>query len=203
MANGVADIDRGWNQFCKVVKGLPKAWVTVGFHSDAEPYQRGQETPINTAQLASVHEWGSSDGHTPMRSFFRPTLDRHKDEYGHLVDRAMWLCVSKKFTAKQALGVIGEKVAGDVKAAIRAMRSPLAASTIAAKLRRAQGTFKSYARKSGLKGDDAVRDAQRRAATYVGEGANPLIDTGTMLNSVTYAVFVEGAEVLHPKRVSG
>lgn len=175
----ISDDDREWRKLVARMDGMRTAHVAVGLHSDAKPYERGQEEPANVAQIASFHEFGTDT--IPARPFIGPTVDGKRDEYGRLMERVARLIVVGKLTPKRALALVGEQMSADIKAAIRALTDPpLAESTIAAKKRKA-----------------AYLGAEK-AEAYAAGGANPLIDTGHMLNSVTYAVVIGGAVVEHP-----
>lgn len=171
MAFKLVDHHAEWDRVKRSLDGAGDAGVTVGLHSDAEPYEPGGGEAANVAQVASFHEFG--DG-VPQRSFFRPTLDGNREKYGELLARTMRLVLDGKLTPKKGLELVGLQVAVDVKQAITDLDSPpLADSTIARKLA-----------KSGLKG--------QKAQSYAEGGANPLIDTGHMRQSVTYKVTVGG-----------
>jgi len=172
-ASRVVDNDKEWRAFQKTMRGIGDAVCTVGLHSDAEPYERGQEAPATVAQVASFHEFGTEK--MPARPFMRPTVDGNRAQYGALIDRMAKLVIDRKLAARKALGILGEKVSVDIKQAITDVTTPeLAASTIASKKA-----------KAGYLG-------AAKAQAYVGSGANPLIDTGHMRQSVTYKVTVDG-----------
>ena len=171
-----------WDRIKGQLRQLSGDHVTVGFHADAEPYEAGAGEPANVAQIASFHEFG--DG-VPQRSFFRPTMDGNREKYGALLARTMKLVLEGKLKVAKGLALVGLQAAVDLKQAITDLDSPpLAEATIARKLA-----------KSGLRG--------KKAAAYAEGGANPLIDTGHMRQSVTYDVRVGGQSVDHPKSVSG
>lgn len=185
----VEDNRKKWDEAMRLYSGISDAHVTVGIHSDAKPYLRGQGDAANVAQIASFHEFGTS--RMPQRAFFRPTLDGNRTVYNAMLAKVLSAILSGRMRLVQGLTLVGMKVQGDVRKAIVDLKlPPLAPSTIRRKIKKSMGTFRSYARKEGLRGQEAEADAQRRAQAYSGAGANPLVDTGHMMQSVTYRVVV-------------
>ena len=83
--------------------------------------------------VASFHEFGGANNRPPQRAFFRPTMDANRDEYNALLGRLLDGALAFKLTLKQALGLLGQRVQGDVKKAITDGSPdwpPLAQSTI-------------------------------------------------------------------------
>ena len=176
----VIDIDKGYKKAMKSLKALGIG-ITVGIHADAKPYQRGQESPANVAQIASVHEFGG--GNVPMRATFRPTLHGNQARYAAIIQVLAGKVIDGTLTAKQMGDQLGAKVASDIQNAMTALVDPpLAASTIAAKKKTA-----------GLAPTDSIRLAagplpQGQSGAGI-ETGNPLIDTGHMRQSVTWKTF--------------
>lgn len=186
LRSGVYDDDRKWKKLIKEMRGVGAAYVTVGLHADAKPYETGQAEAATVAQIASVHEFGSQDGHVPMRAFFRPTIDANREKYAALLERVMRLVIAQKLPLKKALSLVGLQVAVDVKRAITDLTDPpLAESTIARKKAKA-----------------AYLGAEK-AEAYAESGANPLVDTGHMRHSVTYDAVISHQSVDHPESVGG
>uniref|UniRef100_A0A6H1ZN28 Tail protein n=2 Tax=viral metagenome TaxID=1070528 RepID=A0A6H1ZN28_9ZZZZ len=191
MKSGVTDDRKEWDRVRELFRGISDAYVSVGLHSDAEPYERGQGAAANVAQIASFHEFGTA--RIPARPFFRPTIDGNRAKYADIIRKVTGKLLDGKMKLAQGLTLIGMQVQADVRQAIVDLKDPpLAESTLKAKARKARGTFAAYARKAGLKGKEAAADAKRREDEYVASGANPLIDTGHMRQSVTYKVTIKG-----------
>ena len=201
MAPGVTDRDLGWQRIEQELRGADGAHVLVGLHADAEPYEAGQGDDSNVAQVASHLEFGTS--RMPPRPFLRPTIDGGREKYATLIDRVLGLILRGKLTTRQGLSLVGIQASQDVKGCIRHYPNdpPLAESTVAAKVRKAQGTFKSYGRKAGLRGDDLDKFVADKSEAYTADPA-PLRDTGHMLTSVTYAVVYNGEVVEHPTKLA-
>ena len=180
---GVRDIDRGWKEIVKLFK-VKDAYVLVGLHSDAEPYERGQGEPANVAQVGSFHEFGTSK--MEARPFLRPTFEANVEKYKAMQLRIWRLLIDRKINLRRGLGILGQQASADVKLTIRALTTPpLKESTVKAKMRKA-----AYMGQEGVE-------------AYGASGANPLIDTGHMLQSVTYATVINGQTVDHPSKVGG
>ncbi len=121
---------------------------------------------MTLVELAATHEFGSSDGHVPERSFIRSTLYvRSAQALAEKIEAAAKLVIAGKLEAKRALELLGTFAASEIKNTITMNESdgygeypypPLADSTIAAK-----------------------------------GSSVPLIDTGQLKNSITYAVVTE------------
>ncbi len=175
-AGTVKDDDRKWKRMLRTMKSARKAHVTVGFHSDAEPYAKGQGAAANVAQIASFHEFG--EGHNPVRAFFGPTVDGKRAQYGDLLnDKITAEVIAGDVPLSRPLGLVGQKCTADIKQAIvDLVDPPLADVTIERKKARA-----------GLGADTAIRAATTESGSSFDTG-NPLIDTGHMRTSVDYKV---------------
>lgn len=117
--------------------------------------------PLTVGEIAVINEFGSEDGNTPERSFIRATHDKHKEEWWNACVKMQWAVITGEMGVERSLGLIGQLMKRDIQATITAGGIPFVAnapSTIAAKTR------------AGKKGN------------------SPLIDTGQMRGSVTYAV---------------
>ena len=169
MAVKVSDKDLGWTKAMKGLADLGGVVVTVGLHSDAEPYQRGQAAPANVAQIGAVHEFGSEDGRVPARPWLRPPVDANQAEYVALTKRLAGRVIDGDLSAKQLGDVLGAKVTADVQKSIVDVVSPILAPA-------------TIERKAAL---SKTGDVRVEAGVETG---NPLIDTGHMRQSVTYVV---------------
>lgn len=104
----VQDIDLGWGKIVKNMNKLDKTTVKVGIQA-GDKTSDGKE---NLAYIAGVHEYGSSDGHIPQRSFIRTALDNNKGEINNLKDKLAGKIVDGSVAPEAALNLIGLKVAG-------------------------------------------------------------------------------------------
>lgn len=122
--------------------------VDVGI-IDAGMHQSGV---ANIAQIGMWNEYGTT--RIPERSFIRSTLVNKKNEIINLQSNLLSNISSGKMSTSQALGLLGEFLAGEIKTKIVALKSPPNKPT----------TIKAKGR------------------------SNPLVDTGQLLNSITYEV---------------
>ena len=116
-------------------------------------------TPV--AYVAAIQEFGNPAGNNPSRPFFRNAISQH-DGWKDLASKAMNAVVEGRMGLDQALNQMGLKMAADVKDSI---------------------TDGSY---EALK--QSTLDARQSRKRTEGVASKPLIDTGQMLQSVTYAV---------------
>lgn len=116
-------------------------------------------TPV--AYVAAIQEFGYPEGNIPSRAFFRNAISQHGG-WKDLATKAMNAVVEGRIELNQALNQMGLKMAADVKDSI---------------------TDGSY---EALK--QSTLDARQSRKRTQGVASKPLIDTGQMLQSVTYAV---------------
>ncbi len=136
--------------------------VKVGWFSGSE-YPDG--TPV--AAVAAIHVFGSPKKKIPKRDFMRPTIKQEKQNWARIVASKL---KSGNLTAGEVCEILGLKVAGDIRKAIKNLTSPpLKLSTIAARLRR------RHAKKGTKKAQSTTID-------------KPLVDTAVMITSLTSKV---------------
>lgn len=123
--------DKGWAALRRAVKDLAGTHVKVGVLGDGRPRVEGTITNVD---LAVIHEYGIP-GLIPERSFIRSTFQTGKATYTSLLKQlAERIYEGKGFTWKRAFGLVGAKMAADMKATIAAgIPPPNAPATIAAK----------------------------------------------------------------------
>jgi hypothetical protein len=157
----VEEIDRGLK---KLNAGLRKAAgekhvVDIGILGSEAAAAHPTGEGLTNVEIGSIHEFGGANDRPPERSFLRSTMDKGRKKYERLVQRGMKLVYEGKLDIETALGLAGAAAAGDIDKAIRAgIAPPLAESTIIKK-------------------------------TVAGKaGTTPLIDTGQLAGSITWAV---------------
>ncbi|AWB00245.1 hypothetical protein CU052_13485 [Vibrio harveyi] len=139
---------------------LERFKVFVGWLESAR-YDDG--TPI--AGVAAVHEYGSPIRRIPPRPYLRTAKEENRESWKKLVDFVSKQILSGSMKVEDALEMLGLKISGDIKKAIKNISSPaLKQKTIANRLRK--------------KADGKT----------VGNLDKPLIETAIMINSVTYEV---------------
>ena len=139
MANSrssVIDIDHGYKTFMEGMRRLEAGpSVKVGF-LEGQKDQRDDGEPTNV-EIAIWAEFGTRT--EPERSFMRSTMDEHRDEYQKLAERLSVAVAQGKMDEKRALGLIGERVAADIRKKILSNIPPEnAPSTLAAKYPKAR-----------------------------------------------------------------
>ncbi|MBG2875545.1 hypothetical protein I4902_08270 [Proteus alimentorum] len=117
-------------------------------------------TPI--AYVAAIQELGYSAGGIPPRPFLRPTMNDKKQDYSQLIFRAVKASIKGNITLDNGLTQIGATVAGDVKMAIKAVTTPAL--------------------------DDSTVKARARRHSKGKATDKPLVDTGQMLQAVSFIV---------------
>lgn len=175
--NRVVDKDLGWAAWFDSMKEIRTSYVKVGVLDDGQTYEDG----LTVAEIAAVHEFGTEDGRIPERSFVRATFDLESAALTKLAEKLFQRVVFGKMSTTDALNVLGAQLAADIKRRIQqgidppnAMRTALA-KVMKGKTRR---LFKRPAQNLG----EALAQAGALAAV------KPLIDTGRLLNAVTWAV---------------
>lgn len=133
------------------------AALKVGFLAGAT-YPDG----TSVATVAAIQNFGAPAAGIPPRPFFNRAIEQHSEEWGKLL---AFILPKVAFDAEKALGIVGERIAGDIRQAIvDQMDPPLAPATIARRVARSTGP----ANPSSI--------------------AKPLVDTGVMLAAVAYEV---------------
>lgn len=114
----IKDIDSSKIEALLARFGVENQAVNVGFPSDAQ--HRSEDGQVfNTAQIAAVHEFGSPDNGIPERSFMRSSIAENRQAYVALNRLSLRKILEGKMTFIDALNLLGNKAAGDVKMKIR------------------------------------------------------------------------------------
>ena len=141
-------------------KELGKLNAFVGWLESA---RYDDQTPV--AGVAAVQEFGSPAKGIPPRPFMRVAIEENKREWRALIESGSRAIIAGNETADSVMEKLGLFVVGNIKTAISQVTSPaLAQSTINARLR------------------------ARANKNTVGSLDKPLVDTGTMIATVTHEV---------------
>lgn len=89
--------------------------IDPGLHGDG---------PFNTAEIGYVHEFGSSDGRVPERSFIRSTLKVDRKEIISLSKRLLKKIINNEMTLEKGLGLLGLDVSDKISQRIVEIRTP-------------------------------------------------------------------------------
>ncbi len=161
------------------ISSLQKKSVYVGV-PEAETVREGE--PVNNATLAYIHDNGAPASNIPARPFLREGVEQSLPKAEKQLKKAVDLALSGK-SAEPALHGVGLVAQNSVRNYIStADFVPLAKSTLEARAAR-----KGKGVRIG-KGAQAELDARARGEAPSNENARPLIDTGELRKSITYAI---------------
>jgi phage gpG-like protein len=154
--------------FDRRLAALVNAKAAPALQGGLKGAEKESGSDLTVAEIAAILHFGTKDqakvGAIPPRPFLNQTMDEHREEFTKLGARlfAATLLRNEGMTLNRALGILGAKVAAEVKKTITA----------------------------GMKPGNAVRTIRAKGQD------KPLIDTGRLLNAITWAV-VEGEEDQH------
>lgn len=150
----------------ELLKKASGAYVTIGIHEDAGAYPGGQ----SVVSVALWNEFGTST--SPQRSFFRSAIDENETLINTWREEAIDKMLNQGWTVEKALTMIGFRIQVLIQNKIKSnIPPPNKPSTVKAK--QASGVSPKSGFKAGFEG---------RTGT--------LINSGLMLRSVTFKVFV-------------
>lgn len=150
--------------------------VLVGVPADKT--DRDDGTPLTNAALAYIHDQGSPEAHIPQREFMRPGIAAAQEDIEKGLSGALKAGMrGNTLRAEQALIAVGTRAAMAIRNKIdEGVPPPLADYTV--RKRAARG-------RKGAKLEMANRAAGQAPAMDL---AKPLVDTGEMRKSITYAI---------------
>lgn len=165
----------------KVAKTGNAKTVSVGFLAGSTEAD-GTSVPM----IAAIQEYGAPKANIPPRPFFRNMIAAHKDEWGPDVEKYM---KAHDYNAELVLNYMGEKIGGELRQSIVDTNEP-ALSPVTLMLRQMKTdnpSLRGRITKSTV-AEAAARVAAGKPYKATGTAAKPLVDTGTMLQSVDYQV---------------
>jgi hypothetical protein len=149
--------DRVWRKLRRKVRGIADVRVKVGVVGSGAGQEHGGST---LAEIAAVHEYGSEDGHIPMRSFVRRTFELQLDELRGMQARVAKGLLSGKLDVDKGFGLLGLWGANAIKNTIRR-------ALVEPKLQESEA---------------GRRTIERKGSSLT------LVDTGMLINGITWAV---------------
>lgn len=163
------------------IRALEGHQVFVGFPDTTAGRKDG---PITNATLAYIHEHGSPAQNIPARPFLVPGIKSVQKEiiarFRKMADLALDGKESAVMQAMNAVGMVGRNAV--VRKITEGPFSPLALSTVRARIRRRQSA--SYrAKKTAAVQQNLAQGLPPGAGLY-----NPLIDTGQLRAAITYVI---------------
>jgi hypothetical protein len=158
----------------KELEKLSEGFVTVGIHKDSNPYPDG----TSTAEVASIHEFGDKKLHRyisvrgnrvavreiPERAPIRTAFRRYKSSWSVLASKTIPMVAKGKIDAIELFEIIGQQASNDIKSTIRSGLPP---------------------GNQLYKWDEWATHSVREDK---GPGTIPLIDTGHLINSMSYHI---------------
>jgi len=158
--------------------------VRVGF-LEGSTEADGTSVPF----IAAIQEFGASStkNHTtieltPPRPYFRTMIAAHSDEWGDVLGKVL---VHNGYDAENALEQMGMYIGGELQQSIIDVSEP-ALSDVTLMLRKMRSEDQSLIVTGKTVGEAARRVADGESLGDVSR--KPLVDTGTMLKSVSYQV---------------
>jgi hypothetical protein len=182
-AVGVTRTGSGSWHFATQSKKLEGMKMMVGWFESAR-YDDG--TPV--AAIAAIQEYGSPKRSIPPRPFILPTIKKNGGQWREDLKAGARGILEGTETAETVMSKMGNQVAGQIQEQIALVTTPpLSPITLALrKIRRETPNVKIGGRMIG-------QVAAQLAAGEIdisGENGKPLIDTGFMMSSVTWALGV-------------
>jgi hypothetical protein len=170
----------GYARLEKASKDLEGLTGRIGYFSSAR-YEDG--TPVAT--VAAIQEYGAPSKGIPARPTMRPAIIKNQKQWANLFSAGAKAIMAGNETARSVMTKVASVAAGNVREEIAALYSPpLKPSTILARMRKA-GISKSRRRRFS-EGKSTEQDNKA-----IGNLTKPLVETRTMITSVTYEVVEE------------
>lgn len=191
--NGITVTVDNTEELEKAVKTLTNNVVMVGIPGDSTRSDGGP----NNATLGYIHEYGSPAKNIPARPWLHPPIAHMSAEIAQRLGEAADLQL--KFKGGEAMNVLrglGMKARDAVKNNMTAggdpVFTPIAAATVAARLRRTRAGARQLAKLAGqdLKawGEGTTRKTRRGGRVVDERNAPPLRDTLDMFKAITYVI---------------
>ncbi len=174
--------DRRWRSLLEAIKGDP-ARVRVGVLSGTTHITGDKDThavrkaagkagtEISMLELAAIHEFGSPAAGIPERSFIRSTIENKRVEINESIEKIVGSAMKRllaqetlhasevRESVKHSLGLLGTKLVAMMRATIRQRQTT------------------------------GPAPQALRPATIARKGSTlPLVDTGQLINAITYEV---------------
>ena len=163
-----------WKAIKESLLAAKKSYVAVGWPGEANKTKAPHDiSGMSNVQVATINEIGSAPGAkpgVPPRPMVKATMQRIEAPAKQLTAEMLRQVTSGKMSVKVALGRIGRYAQGELKQSIR---EP------------ANGTWKP---------ENAPSTIIKKSPNGVRRGVGPLVDTGTLFKSVSYAVRMKGKQ---------
>lgn len=195
----VQQVDHGWDVLKKLARTIRDGnnFAKVGVLGNSKKAAR-RGSKLSSVDLALIHEYGTAT--IPARSFIGATFEKKKAELVLLLQRLAPSVYAGTMTVDQMLALAATRLAADMKNTIReGIDPPLKPGSVSKRVSRLLDVAekRALAPQQGWKGFAALervrgrRQQVRMASEVFGNhtGAEiPLVDTGQLVNSITYSV---------------
>ncbi len=181
MSAHIRDRDIGWRKFFENVHTIKESYVKVGVLGDDRGAEREPGSDLTVAEIAVVQEYGTKDGHIPSRPFMRSTFDAERNNLLKLAQQLIAHVSEGKQSVARGLEILGAYLANAAKKRITAgaIPPPNAPSTALAKAKKGKAA-------SQFRGPATLGKALGQVGAVA--SVKPLIDTGRLLNAITWVV---------------
>lgn len=171
-------VDKGLIPLKKSLQTIKESpsYTKIGILGDSKKNRR-RDGALTNVEIGIVHEFGSPAAGIPERSFIRSTMQAKRPAHAALLKVLLKKLYRQEIDVKTVLNILGMQAAADVKARI-AEGSGIPPPN----------TPEVFMRKL-LKNKSAVRNFNR-----TGVAPRPLVDTGQLLSSITWAVVMKGTK---------
>jgi hypothetical protein len=153
--------------------------VSVGF-LEGSTEADGTSIPM----IAAIQNFGAPNVGIPPRPFFTNMIQQHKGEWGEQISALMEY---HDYDAAKVLNLMGEVIGGELRQSIKDTNDP-ALSPVTLMLRQMRADNPNLVVTRSVVREAAARVAAGKPYAGTGTAAKPLIDTGTMWQSVDYEV---------------
>lgn len=153
--------DREWQKLLQTVESISARTVKVGVLASqgGNEQHSGSDDGMTVLDIAAVHEFGSSDGRVPERSYIRLTTAAKAEEAEQVLGKIAAGIVAKKIDVEKGLNMFGAWMSTQIKQTITGG------------------------------GDIVPLWPELKPATIARKGSDrPLVDTGQLVNSITWEV---------------
>jgi hypothetical protein len=167
----------------KAMEDLTRLSVLVGV-----PHEniRRDEGKINNATLAYTHDNGSPARNIPARPFMKPGIKAVQARVSAMFAMAARRALKDNIDVRNSLDAIGDTAASSIRNTIRqGIPPPLSPVTIA---RRRFSRKTQSMRKGEVLAGQLFSQGKTRQQVMAITGIKPLINTGSMLRSITFLV---------------
>jgi hypothetical protein len=194
---GNTDTDMGLENILKEMEKLKDMTVKVGLPVGSGEYDDDNGKKLLIAQVAAWNELGvknkdDTGWYIPPRPFIRTTADSKREKIQEAIDKNIGLVLHGKADAKTALGGVGEAVVGLIKDTIReGPWDPNSEVTIHGSDSVVVGKETKVSKKTGKTYTKTIKKQFIKGK----KSSKPLIDTGTMRNSIQYVTEKNGTEI--------